>query len=226
MYKTIHPSEYPADTVELARWLLGKVIVRRRLPAKAADSTARQAGIEMAGLILETEAYLHDDPASHSFAGLTSRNKSMFLEPGRWYVYLIYGIHHCLNLVSAPAGIGEAVLIRAMYPLLGEDQMALRRFGVRHSTDNGSGVTDLHGLLDGPGKICQAFAVDRFLDGSSSFESGNSGERGPLRLCHPGERQTNIIRDAEIMCGTRIGIKKGREFPGRFYFNVKEWISR
>lgn len=117
----------------MAPELLGKVLVVDR------------GGLRTTGRIVETEAYTADDPASHSFTGRTARNAVMFGPPGHLYVYLSYGIHCCANVVTGAAGDGQAVLLRAIEPLDGVDEMMLRR-GRRP-------------LADGPGKLCQALDI-------------------------------------------------------------------
>jgi DNA-3-methyladenine glycosylase len=224
--KPVYPTEYPNNTVELAEWLLGKVIAINERPADAGVLNLPEPDDLPSGIILETEAYLRDDPASHSFRGKTSRNASMFLSPGHWYVYLIYGIHHCLNLVSAAEGIGEAVLIRALYPLDGMETMTRRRFSAGNTSEPGRSQPPTKNLLSGPGKICQAMDIDRSLDGSRSYRSGRSGEAPRLGLYHSLPREAEMIRGARTCIGTRIGIKKGRDFPGRFFVDMKGWVSR
>lgn len=133
---------FARDTVAVARALLGKVLV------------VGQGQNRRAGLIVETEAYTQNDPASHAFAGPSRRNQSMFGPPGHLYVYLIYGMYYCANIVTEPKGIGAAVLLRAVEPLVGISLMQKARGGQQ-----------LRGLCDGPGKLCQAFGLDTKWDG-------------------------------------------------------------
>ncbi len=129
---------YQRDATEVAPDLLHKVLV---------------AG-PCAGRIVEVEAYRADDPASHSFRGRTARNATMFGPPGRLYVYFTYGMHYCANVVTGEEGDGQAVLLRAVLPLEGLDLMRARR-----------GDKPDRILTDGPGKLCQAFDLDRRHDG-------------------------------------------------------------
>jgi DNA-3-methyladenine glycosylase len=135
----------PAGTLELARFLIGKLLIRR-LPG----------GDVLAGRIVETEAYGTDDPASHAYRGPTARNRAMFERHAHAYVYLIYGTSYCLNVSSEDAGIGAAVLVRAAVPLAGIERMrALRgRPGLRDDE-----------LARGPGNLCRAFGIGLELDG-------------------------------------------------------------
>jgi DNA-3-methyladenine glycosylase len=136
-------NELPADTVALARFLLGKVLVRD----EARGRTAAR--------IVETEAYLPKiDAASHAYRGPTTRNRSMFLRRGHAYVYFIYGTWHCLNVTSETEGTGAAVLLRAAEPLEGRSRMQRRRKTTR--------VTD---LARGPGRLAAAFGLERRHDG-------------------------------------------------------------
>ena len=155
------------------------------------------------GVIVETEAYDQDDPASHSFAGHTARNAAMFGPPGRAYVYRSYGIHWCLNFVCRSAGHGAGVLIRALEPVAGLEQMRERR-----------GVDSPRLLCSGPGRLSQALGVTRELDGSRL-------DRKPFRI---------VARrpDAPIVVaiGERIGISKAREQPWRFALAGSSYLSR
>jgi len=132
----------PSDTVSLARFLLGKVLVRE-LPRGAA-----------AGRIVETEAYLPHDPACHAFRGITPRNRSLFLEWGHAYVYLCYGTSYMLNVSSEAAGVGAGVLLRALEPMYGTTHMRARPKPAR-----------LLDLTRGPGKLTSALRVDLKQDG-------------------------------------------------------------
>lgn len=182
------------NTTEVAASLLGWRLVR-----------AGQNGEHLVGRIVETEAYLAEgDAASHSAPGPTARNRAMFLEPGHVYVYLIYGMHHCLNVVTGRAGIGEAVLVRALEPLEGQGTMRARR---------GAHVAD-RDLCRGPGRLCQAFGLTREHDG---LDLGS----GPLRLLPP---QSGGPRHAPIV-GPRVGITKSADLPLRFREAGSRWTS-
>jgi DNA-3-methyladenine glycosylase len=142
-------SELPVDTTALARYLIGKLLVRE-LPE----------GV-VSGRIVETEAYVIGDAAGHAFRGMTQRNRSLFLEPGHAYVYLAYGISYMLNVSSEAPGIGAGVLIRALEPLEGIPIMRLNR-----------GVERLRDLARGPGRLAAALRIDRGLDGLDLCQEG------------------------------------------------------
>src|SRR4051812_22923788 len=135
-------AELPEETVALARFLIGKAVVR-----------ALPEGL-LAGRIVETEAYIQGDAACHAFNGMTPRNRSLFLRHGHAYVYLAYGTSWMLNVSSEAEGTGSGVLVRALEPLLGSNVMAERR-----------GTVKPRDLLRGPGRLAQALAIDRDLDG-------------------------------------------------------------
>jgi DNA-3-methyladenine glycosylase len=218
----ISPGSYPPTTLETARWLLGKqiVVLEYDSPQTSPDSPVR---ISCSGLILETEAYVSGDPASHAFRGKTARNASMFLDAGHWYVYRIYGIHHCLNLVTAGNGAGEAVLIRAVYPLAGQEAMARRR-GLK-----GRGNPDVSpdpAIANGPGKVCQAMGIFGDTDGRFSAPMAES-TRGPgPYLCHAPASAANQFAEVPILQTPRIGISKNTEYPGRFCFDFGKYVGR
>lgn len=144
------------------------------------------------GRIAEVEAYREDDPASHSFRGPTARNASMFGRPGLLYVYLIYGLHHCANVVTGPVGSGQAVLIRAVLPVAGLESMRERR----------DGRPD---LADGPAKLCRAFGLDRSHDGSDLCAGSD------LAIVDDGMSPPD-----EPLVGARIGISRGTGLPWRW----------
>lgn len=154
------------------------------------------------GVIVETEAYLEDDPASHSYGGPTPRNRSMFGPPGRAYVYRSYGVHWCLNIVTGEVGVGEAVLIRALEPLVGLEAAYRRR-----------GVQDARLLFSGPGRLCQALAVDRTFDGLPLSGPPLWVEEGP-----PSARK--------IEATSRIGISAGKDRLWRFFDVNSPFCSR
>ncbi len=153
------------------------------------------------GIIVETEAYDPADPASHSFGGPRPRNAAMFGPADRAYVYRIYGAHWCFNIVCDRTRPGSAVLIRALEPTDGLEVMAGRR-----------GTDDLRNLCSGPGKLCQALAIDKALD--------HAPLDAPPFVLEPG---TPL---AGLAVGPRIGITKGADTPWRFGLKGSRFLSR
>jgi DNA-3-methyladenine glycosylase len=180
----------PAPLV--ARDLLGCLLVRR-LP-----------GVLLLARIVETEAYQEDDPASHSYRGLTPRTEVMFGPPGRLYVYFSYGNHWCMNVVTGRAGQGSAVLIRAAEPLEGLEWMRAAR-----------GVESPRDLCSGPGKLTQALGVTRALNGTDLI----SGEKLSVASGMP-------VAADRIGVGPRVGISVAIEQPWRFYERESPFVSR
>jgi len=169
-------SKLPVDTAALARFLIGKLLVRESPEGLAS------------GRIVETEAYVVGDAAGHAYGGMTARNRSLFLERGHAYVYLAYGVSYMLNVSSETPGIGAGVLIRALEPLEGIAIMARNR-----------GTERVRDLARGPGRLAAALRIDRSLDGLDLCE------KGPLWLARddrePGKIgksvRIGISRDAE-----------------------------
>lgn len=153
------------------------------------------------GRIVETEAYTRDDPASHSHRGPTRRNRVMFGPAGRLYVYRIYGLHLCANIVCGPEGSGQAVLIRALEPLAGLERMAERR-----------GPVPLRQLAAGPGRLAQALGITAKDDGADLALA-------PWRL-EPARGS------APVVIGPRIGISRAVEQPWRFGLQGSSFLSR
>ena len=141
--RRLQRSGLPIDTVDMARFLIGKTLVHD-LPDRS----------RLAGRIVETEAYIVGDPAGHAYRGPTLRNQSLFLKRGRAYVYFIYGSCYCLNVSSETHGVGAGVLLRALEPLEGIAEMERKR-----------GTTMLGDLARGPGRLSQAMQVDLRFDG-------------------------------------------------------------
>jgi DNA-3-methyladenine glycosylase len=179
---------YARDPRVVGPALLNKVLVRG----------------DRAGRIVEVEAYLGtEDPAAHSFRGPTTRNATMWGEPGHLYVYFSYGMHWCCNPVC---GDGRAVLIRALAPLEGIEQMRLVRSKVRGDRD----------LTNGPARLTQALGIDGFDDGADLV----TGDRGIVIVDDgtPAPEHPVVTR--------RIGITKAAEAPWRFYVPGEQHVSR
>jgi DNA-3-methyladenine glycosylase len=153
------------------------------------------------GAIVEVEAYDAEDPAAHGYRGQTPRNASMFGPPGHAYVYRSYGIHWCLNLVCAREGVPEAVLVRALEPTRGLDEMRRRR-----------SLEDERLLCSGPGRLCQALGVTRAHDG--------------LPLDEPPFELRAREAPVEVAAGARIGITRAADRPWRYGLAGSRYLSR
>jgi DNA-3-methyladenine glycosylase len=188
-------ADLPAETVALARFLIGKVVVRT-----LAEGT-------LAGRIVETEAYVQGDAACHAFNGMTPRNRSLFLERGHAYVYLAYGTSWMLNVASRAAGEGEGVLIRALEPIAGSTIMALHR-----------GTEKPRELARGPGRLAQALAIDRAQDGIDLLRD----RRLWLGFEAPGAA---AVAAPKVGVSTRIGLTKDAHRPLRFYLKNSHFVS-
>lgn len=186
-------SFYARRSSDVAPDLLGRVLVLR-----SAD------GVRLAARIVETEAYEPHDPASHAYRGRTARNAVMFGQPGRLYVYLTYGMHHCMNAVTGRVGEGMAVLLRAAEPIDGVVVMQARR-----------GRESVADLCSGPAKLCQAFGVDRSFDGIDLVRGRDLwiAEGSP-------------VSDTRIVAGPRVGIRVGTEYAWRFSVADDPFVSR
>lgn len=180
----------PRDTAALARFLIGKTLVHEI------------GGVRLSGRIVETEAYLVGDAASHAFRGETRRNRAMFLERGHAYVYIAYGCWPVLNVASEETGIGAAVLLRALEPLEGIETMRRRR-GVARDVD----------LARGPGRLAAAMGVSLAHDGIDLCG------RGPLYLA------AAHGKTGPVAVTPRIGISKEAHLPLRFFERGNRFVS-
>lgn len=177
---------------------------------RSAQAVARELiGCELClggvgGVIVETESYERDDPACHAYVGLTPRTATIFGPPGRAYVYLSYGIHNMLNAVCEPDGTAAAVLIRALEPTTGIEEMRRRR-----------GRGGLRELCSGPGKLAQALGIGLDLDGAPLTEE-------PFELRAPTADRAGI----EVATGPRIGITKATDLPWRYCAAGSPYLSR
>lgn len=187
MEKIIAGIDFAASSVEVAAQLIGCVVL--------VDGVG--------GRIVETEAYDRDDPASHTYAGPTLRNMSMFGPPGHCYIYRSYGIHWCLNFVCRESGHGAGVLIRALEPLAGLETMRERRK-----------LEDVRLLCAGPGRLCQALAL-------GIRHNGLALDAPPFEL-----QSREAGAAPTVLAGPRIGISRAKETPWRFGLAGSRFISK
>lgn len=186
---------YNRDTLAVARELLGKRLVRQ------------VGGARLAGRIVETEAYTEDDAACHASRGRTPRTEVMFGPPGHAYVYFIYGMHYCFNVVTEAEGTAAAVLIRALEPIEGVDEMLIRRQG-----RGGAALTD------GPARLCYALGIDRTLNGVDLVTS---------KVLWIEDDQA--VPGVQIAHGPRIGVhgdERALSVEWRFWLRGNEYVSR
>ncbi len=191
--RLLERSFYQRETVEVAHDLLGKIVVRQYYHHL------------LAGRIVETEAYTIDDEASHSHRGQTHANRAMFGPVGHAYIYFIYGNHYCLNAVARNQNHeAGGVLIRALEPINGIEFMKQFR-----------GITDIHNLTNGPGKLAQALHITKALYGIDLTQ------KGELYIV---DGQT--IPEKDICAAPRIGISKATDVLWRFYICDNPFVSR
>lgn len=197
MKKVLQQSFYKQDTHIVAKNILGKVLTRR------------QNNITYTGRITEVEAYVgEDDLACHASKGKTKRTKIMYGAPGHAYVYLIYGMYHCVNIVTEPKNFPAAVLIRALEPLSGIEQMHT----LRHTHN-------IHNLTTGPGKLCQAMNITREHNGIDVTKSKE------LYITDDGFS----VDEKGIISTPRIGVEYAKHcaaYPWRYYIKNSEYISK
>jgi DNA-3-methyladenine glycosylase len=206
---------YLQDTVGAARNLLNCVLGHET-----------GAGLVL-GRITETEAYTSDDPSCHSYRGKTLRNAPMFGRPGHAYVYFTYGMHFCFNAVTAPEGIGEAVLIRAVEPMEGWELMSRRRGLAEGEIERlGTARSDRkvrerwgRALCGGPGKLCQAFGMKLGRNWADLMVPGGLWIAPPLP-------NIGAPRPEDITASPRIGIRRAVELPRRFTLRNDPYLSR
>jgi DNA-3-methyladenine glycosylase len=191
-------SFYEPSAEAVAPLLLGHWLVR--------NTSAGPSG----GIIVETEAYLVHDPSSHGYKRETPRTRVMYGPPGRAYVYFIYGNHWCFNAVCRPAGMAEAVLVRALEPVVGLEWMRKNR----------RVVNDVE-LTNGPGKFCAALKIDRSLDAVNLCD-----RESPIFIAENPERKRLLKVLGPIATTTRIGITRAADWPLRFFLGGSRYVSR
>lgn len=193
---------FDRDPREVARELLGKVLIRR------------EGSQILAGRVVETEAYMGvTDAAAHSAAGRTLRNAVLFGPPGYAYVYFIYGNHYCLNVSCMREGDAGCVLFRALEPIAGLEEMASHRDLELAAEPR---MTQLRALTSGPGRLCEALAIDRTRDNSKDLTDSRNSD---LWLADDGFRAERVV------VTPRIGITKAKEEPLRFLMQGNIFVS-
>ncbi|MBI9072762.1 MAG: DNA-3-methyladenine glycosylase [Melioribacteraceae bacterium] len=189
---------YTQDVLTVAKELLGKSFCK-----------VNEDGTFLSGKIVEVEAYNKiNDEAAHSFKGVTKRNEVMFMGGGHLYIYFIYGMYFCANVITGYQDSGSAVLIRGIEPLTGIDAMGTNRFG--HSDLS---KKEFNNLTNGPGKICLAYNLSK----------NNNGENLLSDRIFISDAQN--ISSQKIVVTTRIGIKKSVELPWRFFIKDNPFVS-
>jgi DNA-3-methyladenine glycosylase len=188
---------YDRDPRRVSRDLLGKVLVRRN------------GSCILAGRIVEVEAYLHGDPAAHSFIGRTTRNAVLWGPPGHAYVYFIYGNHYCFNVSCLPEGKAGGVLFRALEPLVGMEEMARQRGLLAEAAKNPRLLTS------GPGRLAEAFGITRQRDNEKDLTLPESD----LWIADDGAPRPRVILT------TRIGITKAADRPLRYIAAGNAFVS-
>lgn len=191
-------SFYEPSARDVAPQLLGHYLIR--------NTPTGPSG----GIMVETEAYLADDPACHGFRRETPRNRAMYGPPGCAYVYFIYGNHWCFNAVCRPAGVAEAVLIRAIEPAFGIEWMKANRTVARPLD-----------LTNGPAKFCAALRIDGTLNSVDLCDAAS-----PVFLGENSDRERILHERGPLVTTTRIGIKQAADWPLRFYLAGSEYVSR
>ncbi|MCP8968181.1 DNA-3-methyladenine glycosylase [Ectobacillus ponti] len=197
---------YEGDTLEVAKRLLGHKLVHM------------VDGRKRSGFIVEVEAYKGpDDKAAHSYGGRrTDRTEVMFGPPGHAYVYLIYGMYHCFNIITAPEGIPQGVLIRALEPAEGIEEMKAARFGKIDITKS-----QYRNLTNGPGKLCRALDITFAQRGLSLL-----GDELYMEVVEP---EQHLSKQYEMAAGPRINIDYAEEaihYPWRFYYKGHPFVSK
>lgn len=206
---------YTRPVLSVAKELLGKIIVKNEVLVSSLENNLIPAVNDnpftwLSGKIVEVEAYNGSiDEAAHTFSGITKRNEIMFGEGGYLYVYFTYGAHFCSNIVTGRKGEGTAVLLRAVEPLDGINQMAINRYGRDLKNDK-----EKLNLTNGPGKLCKAFCINR-----NHYGVDLTGDEIFI-LDQP------VLDKKDIVITKRIGITRSVDLPWRFYIKNNPWVSR